>query len=145
MRSVDFHFHVPDKLAYLCRLSRKVVRSGALLTIAGPQSLLESVSERLWSLSATDFLAHCTASDTNPMQAYSPIFLTHSALEHAPHREVILNLHDTVLPGVELFERVIEVVSEHDGVDRHAARAKWRHYTHLNVPIVRHDLSAKVM
>lgn len=144
MQLVDFHFHVPDKLAYVGRLSRKIVRSGALLTITGPQPVLQHVDTLLWNLAATEFVAHCDHQSPLHVQVVSPIFLT-LHLGSQPHSDVVLNLHETVPEGMDAFERGIEVVARDDEVDRQAARARWRHYAGLSIPLVQHDLSQKAL
>jgi DNA polymerase III subunit chi len=144
LQSVDFHFHVPDKLAYIGRLSRKIVRSGALLTITGPQPVLQSIDALLWSLAATEFVAHSDHQSPLHVQSVSPIFLT-PQLGGQPHSDVVLNLHDTVPDGVDVFNRSIEVVARDDEADRQAARSRWRYYAGLSIPLVQHDLSQKAL
>ncbi len=142
MTEVAFHFNAPDKLAYACRFARKVLRNRAKLVILGDERALATVSTRLWSLSATDFLAHAKESDRAEIQALSPILLLGN-LAAATHHDVLLNLTAEVPAGFEAFAKVVEVVASFDDVDRSLARNRWKQYAHQGYGIVRHDLQLK--
>lgn len=128
MSSIEFHTHVPDKLAYSCRLLRKAYLSGArVAVIAEPQVLVE-VDDLLWRFSAVDFVPHCRAGASPASLAASPIVLTKSlAASSCADREVLLNLGQAVPAGFEEFERLIEVVAL-DERDANAGRSRWKHY-----------------
>lgn len=142
MTEVAFHFNAPDKQAYVCRLARKALRHRARLVILGEPPLLESLSSRLWSVSATDFLAHAGEGDGAAIMAFSPIALL-GRLDEAPHHDMLVNLAGEVPQGFERFARVVEVVSATDEQDRHLARLRWRHYAAQGIAIKRHDLVLK--
>ncbi|WP_010104565.1 DNA polymerase III subunit chi [Verminephrobacter aporrectodeae] len=142
MTEVAFHFNAPDKLAYACRFARKVQRSATRLVIAAPAETLESLDRMLWTLAPQDFVAHCRDDAPEDLLHASPVLLTSHA-RRAAHHEVLLNLAAEVPDGFDRFERLVEVVSVQDAVDRDAARARWRHYASLGYTIVRHDLVLK--
>ena len=142
MTEIAFHFNAPDKLAYVCRFARKALRHGARLVILGDAATLSKLSARLWSVSATDFLAHATAADGVQMLAASPIVLA-ERLQELPHHDVLVNLTAQVPEDFERFARVVEIVSSGDEMDRQEARARWRDYAARGFPIVRHDLNLK--
>jgi len=72
----------------------------------------------------------------------SPVLLAQDA-RLAPHHEVLLNLNVEVPEGFGRFDRLVEVVSAKDEVDRAQARARWRHYASWGYAITRHDLVLK--
>lgn len=142
MTAVAFHFNAPDKLAYTCRVARKVMRSGARLWVVAPPETVQTLDNMMWEMAARDFVAHCTAEAGPQVLVHSPIVLASNALEPT-HQSVLLNLHTHVPQGFDQFERLIEVVSTHDDADRLAARQRWRQYTELGYSLIRHDLALK--
>lgn len=141
MTDIAFHFNAPDRVAYVCRLLRKAVGSGAKVVVTGDANTLQQLNADLWSLSPTDFVPHCDLSaDANVVTA-TPVILT-SAINATPHRQVLVNLNQHVPAGFERFERVIEVVTL-DDEDRRLARGRWKQYVELGFDIVRHDLTLK--
>lgn len=142
MTEIAFHFNAPDKLGYVCRFARKALRHGARLVVVGDAAVLSRLSTRLWSVSATDFLAHAMAADGGELLAVSPIVLA-AQLQDLPHHDVLINLTAQVLEGFERFERVVEIVSSSDEMDRQEARMRWRDYETRGFSIARHDLNLK--
>ncbi|RYF68232.1 MAG: DNA polymerase III subunit chi, partial [Comamonadaceae bacterium] len=117
MTEVAFHFNAPDKLAYACRFARKVQRSGSRLVIAAPAEILVALDRMLWALAPQDFVAHCRDDADEELVHASPVLLATDP-RTAPHHEVLLNLHAQVPEGFGKFERLVEVVSALDEVDR---------------------------
>ncbi|RZJ14044.1 MAG: DNA polymerase III subunit chi [Acidovorax sp.] len=142
MTEVAFHFNAPDKLAYACRFARKVQRSGSRLVIAAPAETLVALDRMLWALAPQDFVAHCRDDADEELVHASPVLLATDP-RTAPHHEVLLNLHVQVPEGFGRFERLVEVVSALDEVDRSEARARWKHYASRGYAITRHDLVLK--
>ena len=141
MTDVAFHFNVPHKLDYACRLLRKAHAAGSTVGVVGPEDVLRTLDTALWSFSALDFVPHCLASAPEPMRRATPIVLAGDCAQLAD-AGVLLNLGDTVPAGFERFERLIELVDTSDA-DRAHARQRWRHYTERGYPIQRHDLAAE--
>lgn len=142
MTEVAFHFNVPDKLGYACRLLRKAAGSGAKVVVTGEAELLRALDTELWTFSALEFLPHCHAASADPqVLAASPIVLA-DAPRATPHQEVLVNLGTRIPDGFERFERLIEVVTQGDE-DRQQARLRWKHYADRGYAIKRHDLAAK--
>jgi DNA polymerase-3 subunit chi len=139
---IAFHFNAPDKLGYVCRFARKALRHGARLVVLGDGAALSRLSPRLWSVSATDFLAHACESEGAQMLAASPIILAEH-LQGLPHHDVLVNLTPQVPAEFERFARVVEIVSSGDEMDRQDARVRWRDYAARGFSIVRHDLNLK--
>ena len=143
MTEVAFHFNAPDKLAYACRFARKVQRSGRRLVIAAPEQTLAVLDRMLWNLAPQDFVAHCVLGTDEELVQASPVLLVPDARAAGQHTEVLLNLHAGVPEGFGRFERLVEVVSATDEVDRSEARVRWRHYAARGYAITRHDLVLK--
>lgn len=137
MTQIAFHFNVPDKMAYACRLVRKVTALGSRLVVSADPQDLEPLNLTLWTFSVHDFLPHCLASDSPSLRHHSTVILTHS-LSDLPHHQVLVNLGRLVPDGFEAFERVIELVSQ-DDADREPARARWKYYKKHGFDILDHD------
>lgn len=142
MTEVAFHFGAPDRLAYVCRLLRKAVGSGARVVVLADRDGVQQIDADLWALSATDFVAHCTGGAESSVQNRSPVVLVSDLAQATGPRQVLLNLAESVPEGFDQFERLIEVVSK-DGADRDPARRRWKQYTERGYTITRHDLALK--
>ena len=141
MTEVAFHFNVPDKLGYACRLLRKAHAAGGQVGVVGPPEVLGALDQALWSFSALDFVPHCLASAPVPVLAATPIVLATDSAQ-LPPTQVLVNLGAAVPAGFERFERLIELVDTSD-TGRAEARQRWRHYAERGYPIQRHDLAAR--
>jgi DNA polymerase III subunit chi len=142
MTEVAFHFNVPDKLGYACRLLRKATASGSKVVVTGEPGVLRHLDQDLWTFSALEFLPHCHAAsaDARVLEA-SPIVLAESP-RGTPHQQVLVNLGGPVPDGFERFERLIEVVTQEDE-DRAQARGRWKHYADRGYAIIKYDLAAR--
>ena len=140
MTEVAFHFNVPDKLAYGCRLLRKAWGSGARVVVTAEPETLVRLDLLLWTFSALEFVPHCRLTAPAATLAASTVFLAPSLVD-CPHHEVLVNLGQDVPPGFERFERFIELVTVADA-DRAAARSRWKHYTDRGYAMQRHDLAS---
>lgn len=141
MTEVAFHFNVPDKTLYLCRLLRKAVGQGARVAVTGGESALSELDQALWSFSPVDFVPHCTAQSDAAVRDASPVVLGVAA-QASPHHDVLLNLGEQVPAGFERFSRVIEVVGNADD-ERAQSRLRWKYYQERGYAITRHDLARK--
>ena len=142
MTEVAFHFNVPDKLGYACRLLRKASAAGSRVVVTGEPEVLRALDTELWTFSALEFIPHCHAASAEPqVLAASPVVLADSP-RGTPHQDVLVNLGGPVPEGFERFERLIELVTQ-DEDDRQQARARWKHYADRGYAIKRHDLAAR--
>lgn len=141
MTEISFHFNVPDKMAYACRLLRKAVNAGASVNVVADASTLANLDTALWTFSQLDFVPHCRTGADALTVSLSPVLLGGSD-EIEGQRQLMLNLGDEVATGYERFEKLIELVSNED-VDRQAARSRWKHYASRGYAITRHDLAAR--
>lgn len=141
MTDVAFHFNVPERLGYACRLLRKAVAAGSRVMVIAPADTLQMLDEKLWTFSATDFVPHCRADAPAQVRDQSPVVLAESAVD-APFQDILLNLGASVPEGYEAFARVIEVVT-HDEDDRQQARVRWKSYAGAGLNLTRHDLQPR--
>ena len=145
MTEIDFHFNVPDKLTYSCRLLRKAYATGAKMVVTGDAESLQQLDRLLWTFSPTEFIPHCHigAGDLmKPTLEASSVCLTDSP-SSAALSGVLINLGTAVPDAFERFERFIEVVSEAES-DRQLARQRWKYYADRGYALKRHNLAISV-
>ena len=142
MTEVAFHFNVPDKWDYVCRMLRKAAAKGSRVTVTGDLAAMRQLDGQLWSLSPTDFVPHCDASSAEQATLNASPIVFCAEPELSPHHDVLLNLGATVPAGFERFERLIEVVGGGDD-DRAFSRRRWKHYQDRGYSIRRHDVAAR--
>ena len=138
MTEIAFHFNVPDRLSYVCRLLRKGVGGGAKMVVTGQEDELAQLDAALWVLSGTDFVPHCDVQASVSVLARSPVILARS-LEALPFFDILVNMGAVVPNGFDRFARLIEVVS-FDADDRKLARDRWKYYADAGFHLIRHDL-----
>lgn len=142
MTEISFHFNVPDRMAYACRLLRKAVRRGARVVVTAPEPVLGQLDRQLWTFEPVDFVPHAYARAGEPLAPRlrdTPVWLT-GAVHDAPHQDVLLNMGDALVEGFESFARVIELVPA-DGPSRVAGRARWKHYADRGYVLLKHDVA----
>jgi DNA polymerase-3 subunit chi len=139
MKEVEFHFNVADKLAYSCRLLRKVVRSGVGAVVVAEPALLDELDLLLWRFSATEFLPHCLASASPGCLAATPVILAENPGE-CEAGSVLINLGQKTPAEFARFERFIDVVSDKDE-DRLRGRARWKQYKDSGYALKVHNVS----
>ena len=141
MTDIAFHFNMPDKLAYSCRLLRKIYLSGTTVAVTAEPALLEELDGLLWNFSPTEFVPHCMAGASPETLAATPVVLG-AASDGAAARDVLLNLGARIPEGFENFARLIEVVS-HSSDDLHFGRSRWKDYAARGYDLKRHDLASR--
>lgn len=137
MTEVLFHFNVPDKVGYACRLLRKAYATGCGAGVVADAEQLHALDVALWSFSALDFIPHCLAEAPAPVRGASPIVLSTSCGELAGGR-LLVHLGTALPQGFERFERLVELVGM-EPADRAQARSRWRHYADRGYAIRSHD------
>lgn len=139
MTEIAFHFNLPDKIAYACRLLRKAVSAGMKVVVKAEPNVLQQLDADLWTFSPLDFVSHCLIDSAPNLVSASAVVLTLDA-QLTAHHQVLLNLGFDVPEGFAGYDRLIEVVGP-DGTDIEAARKRWRFYAARGYTIVRHDLA----
>jgi DNA polymerase-3 subunit chi len=144
MTEVQFHFNVPDRLLYACRLLRKALRSGAkgVAVTAAPQTLA-TLDRTLWTFDPQEFIPHLLlrrGDAVAPRLARTPIWLVEE-VDRGTHHPVLVHLGEEPAVGFESFARLIEIVST-DPDEREAARRRWKHYAGRGYALQRFDVGA---
>lgn len=144
MPQVDFHFNVPSRTAYVCRLLRKVVYSGHRVLVLLPADELDALDTALWAFSQEDFIAHARH-DAEPLARHAAVLLGTAMPESHPGGlpPVLLNLLAQVPDAFHHFDRVLEIVTTDDD-DRAQARQRWRTYVQHQIQPNRFDLATTV-
>ena len=143
MTEISFHFNVPDRTGYACRLLRKASRQGARVVVAAPAVTLRELDRALWSFEPVEFVAHVLVKPGQavpPRLQATPVWLAEAVAE-VVHRDVLLNLGDEPPLGFESFARLIEIVTT-DEDDRANARRRWKHYASRGYALQRHEVAA---
>jgi DNA polymerase-3 subunit chi len=140
--ALSFHFGVPDKLAYACRLVRKATASGAKVVVMSSADMVLAMDAQLWAISPTEFVTHCMGGANLSVKNRSQAVLVSDMGQIAAPRQILVNLSNHVPDGFEIFDRLIEVVSTQEQ-DRDSARHRWKHYVNQGYSITRHDISVK--
>ena len=135
MTRIDFHSNVSDRLAYACRLVRKIYASGVRLVILGDDEILLRLDNLLWTFSQIDFVPHCYADHT--LAVHTPILLSNQ-LEGLSDYSVLLNMTDAPPPLFSRFERLLEIVGMASS-ERLAARARYRFYRDRGYHLQKND------
>lgn len=144
MTEVSFHFNVPDRTLYACRLLRKATRQGAQVVVVGNDDVLGTLDRALWTFEPIEFVPHLRVrpeTGVAPRLSRTPVLLAGSALDLRTHHDVLVNLGAEVAAGFESFSRVIEIVPVGEA-ERLAARGRWKHYAHRGYAIERHEAVA---
>ena len=143
MTEISFHFNVPDRTEYACRLLRKALRKGAQVVVTGAPPVLAELDRALWSFDPLEFVPHVMprpGQELAPRLRTTPVWLV-ADLAQAGHHDVLVNLHDDAPAGFESFARVIEIVTPIEA-DRAAARQRWKHYATRGYAIEKHEVAA---
>jgi DNA polymerase-3 subunit chi len=144
MTEVQFHFNVPDRLVYACRLLRKALRSGASgVAVSAPAPTLSRLDRTLWTFDAGEFIPHVMlrqGESLAPRLRRTPIWLVEQAQQGAQH-PVLVHLGDEPAAGFESFQRLIEIVSTEEDA-REAGRRRWKHYAGRGYVLQRFDVGA---
>lgn len=141
MTDIAFHFNAADKLAYGCRLLRKIYLSGAKVAVTAEPAMLAQLDTLLWNFSAADFVPHCTAAASPATLALTPVVLAASPAGYS-QQGILVNLGHELPAGFEGFQRLIEVISLLPE-DAQAGRSRWKHYAARGYTLKRHDLAQR--
>lgn len=142
MTEVSFHFNVPDRTDYTCRLVRKATRSGASVVLAGPAPALAHFDRALWTFDDLEFLPHRVLRPGESIDARTAptrVWLVQDAAA-VPLHEVLINLGADPAVGFESFDKLIEIVTAEED-DRAAARVRWKHYASRGYAIRKHEVA----
>ena len=137
MTRIDFHSKVTDRIAYVCRLTRKARAADCrVVLLAQDAEQLRMLDDALWNFSALDFLPHVAASDG--LSDRTPIVLTSSDADELPYHQILINLSGTVPAHFARFERLFEIISG-DEAERLAARERYTYYKQRGYALTHFD------
>lgn len=142
MTEISFHFNASEKYLHACRVIRKAVRGGLVVTVAGDGEALDHLDATLWSFSPQDFIPHCRIGAAPEVLGVTPVVLglPQSGNPVLKEGQILLNIGADVPPGFERFQRLIELVGVH-GDERQLGRARWKYYSARGYALSQHDLT----
>lgn len=143
MTRIDFYI-LPDtsvdaRLDFACRLAETIYRKGYRLHVhTADEDQAHLFDERLWTFRPDSYVPHAIvgANDT-------PVPVTigwHAAPE--PGIEAMLNLHPAIPEWFSRFERVAEIINQHQDVLT-VKRDCWQTYKKRGYPVKAHKLPAQ--
>jgi DNA polymerase-3 subunit chi len=136
---VAFHIGIDDRVAYCCRLVRKVLASGAQALILGDATLLRRVDAALWAEEAAGFTPHAMADAPAPVASRSPVLLAAQVPTDLARQSVLINMTDQLPDDPHARDRVIELVSADEQAIQDA-RVRWKSYKQRGFELVNHDV-----
>jgi len=136
---VAFHIGIEDRVAYCCRLVRKVLASGAQALILGDAAMLRRMDAVLWAEEAVGFTPHAMADAAAAIVARSPVLLAAQVPTDLARQSVLINMADQLPDDPHARERVIELVSADEQAIQDA-RERWRSYKQRGFELVNHDV-----
>ena len=139
MTQVAFHIGIDDRVAYCCRLVRKVLASGAQALILGDAALLRRVDAALWAEAASGFTPHAMADAPASVASRSPVLLAAQVPTDLARQSVLINMTDQLPDDPHARDRVIELVSADEQAIQDA-RARWKSYKQRGFELVNHDV-----
>lgn len=146
MTHVDFYI-LPDttleaRLDFACRLAETIHRKGYRLHIhTRDEAMARDMDERLWTFKPESYLPHGLLADE--VVPVPPVTLGWEAPPDpgadSPPIEALLNLHDGMPEWFSRFERVAEIINQHQAV-LEAKRDCWQTYKQRGYPVKAHKL-----
>jgi DNA polymerase-3 subunit chi len=136
---VAFHIGIEDRVAYCCRLVRKVLASGAQALILGDAAMLRRMDAALWADEAAGFIPHAMSDGPQDVAARSPVLLTEHVPRDLARLAVLINMTGQLPEDPHTRERVIELVSSEEPAIEDA-RQRWKSYKQRGFTLVNHDV-----
>ncbi len=143
MTQVAFHVGIEDRVAYCCRLVRKVLASGAQALILGDAAMLRRLDLALWADEAAGFTPHASVDGPSAIAARSPVLLAEQVPTDLAQQAVLINMGDQLPDDPYPRERVIELVSGEEQAMKDA-RQRWKSYKQCGFSLVNHDVRQRV-
>ena len=143
MTQIDFYI-LPDtsvdaRLDFACRLAETIYRKGYRLHVhAADEDAARGFDERLWTFRPDSYVPHALvdadAAETPP----SPVTIGWRDAPE-PGVEAMLNLHPEIPEWFSRFERVAEIINQHQDVLA-TKRDCWQTYKRRGYPVKAHRL-----
>lgn len=143
MPKIDFYViessHSADRLQMACRLTEKAYKNKHRIYIhANHQAEAHQLDELLWTYREESFLPHNLLGE-GPDPA--PPIQIGFELKPPQHRDILLNLNDTVPEFYTAFSRILELVTNEANVQA-LARERYRFYRSAGHDIKTHKLQS---
>jgi DNA polymerase-3 subunit chi len=135
----DIHFYhdAEDRMAAACHFAVKAWRAGRKVAVAIADSpSARRIDQWLWTFEPLAFIPHVAAD--SPLAAETPVLIGEPGTAW-PHRDVLINLDESMPPDVDGFQMVVEVVGRSEA-ERGPARARWRLYKAAGHSLTAHGL-----
>lgn len=140
MSRVDFYVlsaEAPDaRLRYACRLAERAVEQGCHVYIQTPD--VQRVDDMLWTFSDGSFLPHEVYRGEPPSHALVKVMLG-SAVGPSSHRQLLINLTDSMPADVAAYDRIAEIVDV-DPERKRTARDRYKLYREQGCSMESHNL-----
>lgn len=146
MARIDFAFGVEHRLRAACDVVRKHYLAGRRVIVYTRDAQRLAYFDRLlWGFDPTSFVPHVRHDD--PLAVTTAVVLTAESpvatREHASAPDAwLLNLDLDCPPDADAFDRILEIVSNHED-DKAAARNRWRLYQAAGHTLHAHDVSGR--
>ena len=139
MTRIDFYLLSSDqpqtRLAYACRLAHKAWQKGHRVYLhCASEQMCQELDALLWSFRRDAFVPHVILGE-GPEEAVS----CGNGEQPGTHADLLINLSDQTPSFFSRFQRLAEIVVEHDGV-RLPARERFRFYRERGYPLHSHQI-----
>lgn len=141
MSRVDFAYGASHGLTMACHTAARHVNAGHLLHVyCSDANRLARFNLKLWDFEPTSFISHCMIDD--PLASHAQVLLLHQEahFDLVKQPQWLLNLDLACPPKPNLFERILEIVSNQEK-DKEHARARWQEYKKLGLTLKGHKLN----
>lgn len=141
MTRIDFYVlsatTLDARLDFACRLAETIHRKGYRLHVhLADEEMTQAFDERLWTFRPDAFVPHVRLDDQTLPPA--PVTLGWQA-PPAPGVEALLNLHPEIPEWFSRFERLAEIINQHQTVLA-AKRACWQTYKERGYAVKAHHI-----
>lgn len=140
---VDFYVlaeEAPEaRLRWACRLAEQAAEQGSHVYVQTTGlSQSQRIDELLWTYNDRSFLPHEIYSGGPPSHTCVRVLLGDAAAP-ASHRQLVINLTDSLPPALEAYERIAEIVDV-DPERKRTARERYRQYRERGCTLESHNV-----
>jgi DNA polymerase III subunit chi len=129
--SVDFHVLAEDapdaRMRYACRLAEQAVEQSQRVYLHAAASDVHRLDDLLWTFNDRAFLPHEVFAGGEANVHPRVMILLGDRAGPPSHRQLLINLADTLPPQLEDYERIAEIVAV-DPERKRAARERYKQY-----------------
>jgi DNA polymerase-3 subunit chi len=127
------------RLRVACRLAEKAVEQGKRVYVqTASEAETQRLDELLWTFNDRSFLPHEVAGDAGPSHERVVILLGEGAAP-ASHRQLLINLTNSMPTALSEYERVAEIVDP-DPERKRLSRERYKAYREQGCELESHNL-----